>query len=277
MPNVVQTSPDDILVGDARAGKLVRFGADMEFRGTALVASLFPTLAAKFARIDPMGITPDGTPIGVARDQDSVRWYVGDSAAPLVSIPAGGGTGRARIADGMLTFVQPFREDPIIIADPGREVILKLDRGSDSLYLEIRSTTDESSNVRHAISSESRPIPAEVVSARIDSFAAYYQGRGIPMDEVRSSIRAAMHVPERSHGVAGIFVSGDSLVAITHEGQGSERSVARVFRYSTGEAVGEFEIPPRSRLVSFSRGHVWLLQRDQHDVEYLVKRTISMR
>lgn len=275
MPNAIQTWSDSIWIGDARAGKFARFDDAFELVGAATFRSAVPGLASRSPQLDALGVAAGGQLLTSVRAGDSIQWHLGDSEKPLVTVSSASRSGLVRVGNVALSFIQPFRDDPLIGSDPDRTMVVVLHRSTNALHYRLLAING-ARDTTFPITSIPEPIDSEQINAQVERFIASFQGRGVPINEVRAAVSAALHVPDVNHGVAGFTISRDSLLAITFVRGSPTSNRVRVFDVTTGTEIGAFSLPDEARVMRMSRDYVWLLERGPYDEEALTKRVIKV-
>lgn len=274
LPNMIQTRADTIWVADSQLGKLARFTAAMLFVESAPLNVIAPNVVREGGLLGAIGYTPAGELLLTVRARDTVFWHLGDQPEPLMRIATTATVGRARIGQRHISIVQPFTDDALVAVHPDREALFTLRRDSDVVTIEVRDFTGSAIKLM-SVPSTPQEIREDQISPHLDRFAEPMRGTGTPMPEVRDALRRALYIPRVSHGIVGLHIARDSLLAVIAQRPQPDCVRATVLDYAKGVPVGMFCLPDGSRMMSYSDDYVWLLERGDHDVELLVRRRVE--
>lgn len=179
---------------------------------------------------------------------------------------------------------QPFTDRPLIT--PARD-------GRSLLVLERRADEADGGSTFHlirlglsgdTIASRSYPyrpvaIPKDTIERelrqRVERVHEVTQGMGIPLSQVQTMVREAMYIPN-AYPPVGLLVAGrDGTVWLSRQPQGSTSTEWLVLD-AHGEPIGSVELPRTLTLMAAERSRVWGIERDEYDVDYIVRYRVRL-
>ena len=119
---------------------------------------------------------------------------------------------------------------------------------------------------------EGVPLPKAVADSTIEARASEVQKMS---PELAAAVRRDARVPKFYPTIAGLLVGRDGSVWIQLPDREAER--AHLVIAADGNPLGLIFLPHRSRLGAAQRDRIWLLERDENDVQSIVRYRVDWR
>jgi hypothetical protein len=171
---------------------------------------------------------------------------------------------------------QPLADDPLWRARPDGSAFVLVDRSAptrpDAGRFRVRSFEPDG---RLLFDRDYGYVPRRVDPALVDSLLGVAR-RMIPIPRsadatVEQQLRDGLYVSEYEPGVRALVTGRDGTIWLRVDALRDPRPVWRVLS-SDGEPVAEVLLPRHGlELVQADRDHVWAIERDELDVQYVVR------
>ncbi|OGU02490.1 MAG: hypothetical protein A2W29_14100 [Gemmatimonadetes bacterium RBG_16_66_8] len=119
---------------------------------------------------------------------------------------------------------------------------------------------------------EGVPIPAAVADSVM---SARERQLGANSPELAAAFRKGARLPRIHPPVASLIVGRDGTVWMERPGDAGRRVYFVVD--SLGEPVGTIDLPRNATVSAAERGRIWVLERDENDVQSIVRYGIRWR
>jgi hypothetical protein len=282
---------DTLWVFDARQSRVSLVSPDFQFIRTELIqrsVSAAEGIDVSFpasAIASPRGIYEDGSFLSVVEFptdgatqppySDHVlmgRTRNGQLESIHLWVPLGG----FRIVTPVVEMGVPFPNQPQLEASPDGSVavlamaLLEL-RGEEHIQVTTVNAAGDTLFQR-AYSIVGRPIEREVRDSTLSRWTEMARSQG---PEIHAAFREHVRIPEVYPPLTGMVVGRDLSIWLELSTDAGER------RYfvtdGEGEALGQVVLPVQSRIAAAFLEQVWVIERDELDVESLVRYRVDWR
>lgn len=143
--------------------------------------------------------------------------------------------------------------------DPSTFTVTRTRTGGDTVYvIRFRYTP--------------RPYQGAVIDSLVARQARLFEERVDDLEGLRNAMREALDLPAFQAPVTSGLLGRDGSVLLSREDEGVGRTWIVID--STGSPAGRFELP-RTSTIRWVRGHrLWIVERDELDVQWLVRYTL---
>ncbi len=246
----------------------------------------------------PAGLLGDGTVHGVtpafSRDVSEGRLTSiahvrmkpdGSTIDTILTIPVGPEAvlGIAR-GGGTLFSTQPFRDGVLSTLTSNGRAFLILERpssrsGDQGEFRLTRIELDGDTAYSRSYPYEPTPLPTDTVESYISALAERLQGSvgqrsGMATAKWVGLIREAVYTPEFYPPVSQLVAGRDGTIWLARS-PATESSTEWLVLDKDGKPIGTVEIPGAMTLMVADRSMIWGIERDEFDVDYIVRYRIS--
>jgi hypothetical protein len=277
---------DTIWVSDPGLGRVTFITPDLSFGRTFLMpsegASLSgPSRQSALARMFPFAIYSDGTILSIAfRDPEQVtiaRARIADGEGQLLAILHRLADRRVvKTSSGNETSADLFPRIPLFAVSPNGAFAaiaaadaqaLSDEGGSPSKdfatfsIVRLTSAGDTVFDRRYDVPGE--PIPQDAIDRAIEARAAKLS------PDLAAALRRDAYVPQFWPPMLSLVLGDDGTTWVQLRDQNA-RPIYLILD-ATGRVTGRVELPPATRVAAVSGPVVWCLEKDENDVESIVR------
>ncbi|MEX2283761.1 MAG: hypothetical protein WEE89_14845 [Gemmatimonadota bacterium] len=288
MLSVLGWLADTLWVFDLRQNRLALISPARTLARTVVAptsARPIPTDSARippFPMIIPMATYPDGSfyaglfisstqvvPAGFKSGVAYGRITADRIVQKIVAVASESGSNHS-VRGGGSTASLPFVSSSAqaISQDGSRSAIaIPVDAGADSAEVRVTTFDAEGDTIfSRQYQVEGIPIPRAVGDSVIEARASELQQRS---PELAAAVRREARVPKFYPPIEGLLIGRDGTVWV----QLPNRNDARAYLVidANGGALGTLQFPRTARLAAAQRDRIWLLERDENDVQSIVR------
>jgi hypothetical protein len=213
------------------------------------------------------------TPFTISRDRTVVterttdRWLWRQGDRPLASYAAELDVGGFSYGGRNITFRQPFSSSPRLLPTLDGQNLIVLTVDEPRLRV-TRLTLDGDTILDRQLPVEATQVTGEIVDGWVEDFA-----RRLSVPASRSTVERLLHEnvvrPATTHGVHSVVIGVDDVLWVGSTLGGS--NIWRAIDTMNGTLLGTLRLPEGQSVKSGGRSHVWILSRDELDIEYLTR------